>query len=63
MKCERCNGTGEIEITIQVEEGAPEMDVPSECPDCEGTGGPSIYEYTEEEISEFRKEHPEWFKK
>lgn len=40
MKCERCNGDGEIEInTHQGEEGMKiEMDIMVVCPDCDGKG-------------------------
>lgn len=37
LQCEYCKGTGEIERNIQ-RDGYPEMDVPTVCSECNGTG-------------------------
>lgn len=37
LQCEDCKGTGEVEINIQ-RDGYPEMDVPTVCSECNGTG-------------------------
>lgn len=59
IKCEECNGTGEVERTIGGE-GCSESDVPVNCYFCDGTG--MIEDDSDDLVNEHYQDHPDYLK-